>query len=247
MAQYQILRTVRVTIYLRFVVSNNITYTVYALVCPTSGNVRYVGYTKKKLSNRLYYHYNDAKKGIKSHKTNWLNSLPAPALIIPIEEGIPTVEQAVQSEIKWISSYSNLTNSTSGGETSKTYRLDVRKKMSEARIGKMTGKDNPAWGLKRADLTKRNIENNPAKLPGVAERIGKVLKEKYSTQEYKDKFVTTQLTRKIVLQLSMNGELIKEWPSINRARVLGGFGQKEIINCCKGRCKQHKGFIWQYK
>jgi hypothetical protein len=51
---------------------------------------------------------------------------------------------------------------------------------------------------------------------------------------------------KIILQLSSDGKLIKEWVSMQEAGR-NGFSVGAICNCCKNKLKQHKGFIWKYK
>ena len=50
---------------------------------------------------------------------------------------------------------------------------------------------------------------------------------------------------KPVLQFSKSGDLIREWESI-RECGRNGFNVTDIILCCKGRHKTHKGFIWKY-
>jgi hypothetical protein len=51
---------------------------------------------------------------------------------------------------------------------------------------------------------------------------------------------------KKVNQLDKNGVLIKTWDAIVDAGK-GGFEHSNIISCCKGRRKSHKGFIWKYE
>ena len=51
---------------------------------------------------------------------------------------------------------------------------------------------------------------------------------------------------KPVLQLSLSGELIREWPSAKEAER-NGFNQCNICQCCNGKQKTHKGFRWMYK
>ena len=51
---------------------------------------------------------------------------------------------------------------------------------------------------------------------------------------------------KPVLQYDLEGNLIKEWLSAAECGR-NGFHQAHIIDCCKGKYKQHKGFIWKYK
>ena len=51
---------------------------------------------------------------------------------------------------------------------------------------------------------------------------------------------------KPVLQLSLDGELIREYPSIKEAER-NGFNHCNICQCCNGKQKTHKGFRWMYK
>ena len=51
---------------------------------------------------------------------------------------------------------------------------------------------------------------------------------------------------KPVLQLSLTGELIREWPSTAECGR-NGFSSGNISQCCNGKQKTHKGFRWEYK
>ena len=51
---------------------------------------------------------------------------------------------------------------------------------------------------------------------------------------------------KRVLQLSLTGELIKEWESTQECGR-NGFTQPSVVDCCNGKQKTHKGFRWEYK
>ena len=51
---------------------------------------------------------------------------------------------------------------------------------------------------------------------------------------------------KRVLQLSLDGELIREYPSIMECSR-NGFSQGNVCNCCNGKRKTHKGFRFMYK
>ncbi len=52
-------------------------------------------------------------------------------------------------------------------------------------------------------------------------------------------------TSKPIKQLSLDGTLLKIWPSIMEAER-NGFKSGIICNCCKGRHNIHKGFRWEY-
>ena len=50
---------------------------------------------------------------------------------------------------------------------------------------------------------------------------------------------------KRVLQLSLTGELIREWPSTKECGR-NGFIQQRVVDCCNGKQKTHKGFRFMY-
>ena len=50
---------------------------------------------------------------------------------------------------------------------------------------------------------------------------------------------------KKVLQFSLTGEFIREWPSTAECGR-NGFNQRHIVSCCNGKRKSHKGFLWMY-
>ena len=51
---------------------------------------------------------------------------------------------------------------------------------------------------------------------------------------------------KRVLQLSLDGELIREWESTQECGR-NGFSQSAVCNCCNGKRKSAYGYIWRYK
>ena len=51
---------------------------------------------------------------------------------------------------------------------------------------------------------------------------------------------------KRVLQLSLDGELIREWESTQECGR-NGFCQSHVSACCRGERKSHKGFRFMYK
>ena len=50
-----------------------------------------------------------------------------------------------------------------------------------------------------------------------------------------------------ILQLTKDGEFIKEWQSAMEAQRQLGIGHSSICRCCKGRLKSAGGFVWRYK
>ena len=59
------------------------------------------------------------------------------------------------------------------------------------------------------------------------------------------KAMTNGKLSKKVLQLSLTGELIREWES-TRECGRNGFDSGHVAACCRGERKTHKGFRWMY-
>ena len=60
------------------------------------------------------------------------------------------------------------------------------------------------------------------------------------------KAMTNGKLSKKVLQLSLDGEFIREWESTNECGR-NGFDQGNVSRCCNGKLKTHKGFRWEYE
>ena len=68
----------------------------------------------------------------------------------------------------------------------------------------------------------------------------------YATRnERVSKTLTNGKKSKKVLQLSLSGELIREWESTNECGR-NGFNQSAVVKCCRGKLKTHKGFRFMY-
>lgn len=50
---------------------------------------------------------------------------------------------------------------------------------------------------------------------------------------------------KPVYQYTLDGVLVRVWPSVNEAGR-NGFCVSSIVRCCQGKLMQHKGFLWSY-
>lgn len=75
-------------------------------------------------------------------------------------------------------------------------------------------------------------------------------KDDYNDNNVKDlveRYNDSKNTTKAVVQLSLNGEYIKEFFSIQDAILEVGGSDSNLTACCKGRQKTHMGFRWMYK
>lgn len=158
-------------------------------------NPRYVGYTTN-LEKRLKEHLK-GRNYEKSYKSNWIKSLFSKGIkpIIKEIEVVDNLDDALLRESFYIEEYNKeftLTNSTSGGEVSKTFIDDVRNKISnslkeyykhndnwckgkryklseESRLsmlekqGDKSGKNNNFYGKKHSDESKKKISESNRK------------------------------------------------------------------------------------
>lgn len=56
--------------------------------------------------------------------------------------------------------------------------------------------------------------------------------------------INGKLSKK-VLQFSLTGEFIREWPSISECHR-NGFYSSAVCRCCNGKLPHYKGFRWEY-
>ena len=100
---------------------NNTTF-IYALTCPDTGEVRYIGKANNpQLRLKSHISRDNNKRSERSHKSNWIKSLMEsgkyPSMII-LEE--VALSNWIEAEKKWIAHYrlngAKLTNITDGGQ-----------------------------------------------------------------------------------------------------------------------------------
>ena len=52
---------------------------------------------------------------------------------------------------------------------------------------------------------------------------------------------------KQILQFTLNGDFVKEWPSMSEVERQTGFSKSKICLCCSGKRKKAYNYIWKYK
>ena len=127
---------------------------------------------------------------------------------------------------------------------------ETKKKLSKSHKGKKQSEETKKKrseklkGIERSDEIKRKI--------GEAQKGEKNhMYGKHHTEETKKKisenFINRKDQSKPVLQIDKKtNEVIAEFPSMAEVERQFGFSQGHISNCCLGKRKTHKGFIWKY-
>lgn len=169
--------------------------------------------------------YNSLKKhGVNNHCFAMIHTLPA------------DVSQSVMNEYErlYISQYREcgieLLNLTEGGEGSKGYKHtdEARKIMKAKAVGRIAGDKNPNYGKGL------HGKNNP-------------MYGKKRPKELMDKLLKAK--QKAVVQYSLAGEAVAEYPSIAKAARKTGLEISNISSICVRRpeCKTAGGFSWRFK
>lgn len=63
---------------------------------------------------------------------------------------------------------------------------------------------------------------------------------------YKKMIKNHEMVEKTVLQMNLDGKIIKKYKSINNTKLFG-FNPGGVCECCKGKRKTHHGYIWRYE
>lgn len=203
---------------------------IYALICPKTKHIRYVGKSVEPYKRYL----NHLTENSKTHKNNWLKSLndDKPEFMIL---DICNEEDWIFWEQYWISQCKtwgyNLTNMTIGGDGSSGMKLseDHKLRISKSLIGHEVSLET------RSKISKSN--------KGVKKSLTHIenlkLAHKGKAPKTKKRFV-----RKI--EQYENDKLIKIWDSIKEASKYYNVNPSSISHCCAGRKKTIKGYTWKY-
>ena len=126
-----------------------------------------------------------------------------------------------------------------------------RRKISETHMGLQSGEKHPFYGKHHTEETRRKLSNShkgkhhteesKKKMSDAHSGENNPFYGKHHTEEFKKKF------SKIVLQFTLDGEFIREWPSTREIERQLGFDNSAVGRCCLGKQKSAYGYIWRYK
>jgi group I intron endonuclease len=216
--------------------------TIYTLSDPITNEIRYVGKTKNSLTTRMYQHIRDSLyNGTNSYKKAWIKGLILKGMLPIIEELEIVLNHNCwkQSEQYWIAQLKswgfNLTNMTDGGDGNQNQimSLESRIKTSDSLKGRLVSKETRNK-ISKAHLGKKLSEKTKEKIKLC--NLGKKQSEETKAKRYK-----------AVYLVNSNGEIVKEYPSLQHAANAHNCGRGQIANVCRGKTKSACGLIWKYK
>lgn len=113
-------------------------------------------------------------------------------------------------------------------------------------------------GYHHSEETKTKIRNSLTGVKHTPERSAKqsVIKRKqWENPDYRRRMINAHIgknmgennvTSKRVKQLTLDGELIREFSALTEAERILGIDHRMISDCCRGRQKTCKGYKWQF-
>jgi hypothetical protein len=245
---------------------------IYILIDPRDNQIRYLGKTTQQISKRYNTHI--STKGT-SKKANWIKTLKEQNLK-PLIKVIDTVTNDWEFwEEYWISNLKllgfDLLNQTLGGEGQSGYSPseETRKKWSIAFTGRKMSKE---WreriskGISK-EITAYSLSGEfigNYKNAVIAARVHNMIRSHICTcckgnqksagslvfrylGEPFDKFEVERKSKRKILQLDENENVIKEWSSIKEAADFYNVKSPNISRCLRGIRNRFRKCYWKYK
>lgn len=94
--------------------------------------------------------------------------------------------------------------------------------------------------LSKEENIKRVSDKGREARSKAASRTIKMVNDKYRKR-------LDEQRRKGILQYDLQGNLIREWPSMKEASETLGIHNGHICSCCRGKRNKAGGYIWKYK
>lgn len=214
---------------------------IYCITSKTTGK-KYVGKTKRPISTRWAAHCYDAfKRGLNTHFARAIRKYGKDDFVIELLELCSDLSQLSMREIYWIQtqdSYCNGCNSTKGGDGGIGIRWseEARKRQSDARMGMKFSKEH------RANLSKAR-EGKTSWNKGLSSERNPLTGRK-RPQEVCHRISESKC--KPVQQLTMDGQIVKTFPSLQEAALELGIGRQNISKCCNGQRQKTGGYRWRH-
>lgn len=219
-------------------------YTVYKHMTP-SGKV-YIGITgkdvnKRWLNGRGYKRNNHFWNAIK--KYGWEN------ISYEILASNLSREEACEAEKMYICMFQSADQSkgynlTFGGEKGAKHTAESRKKLSDSRKGQRFNVGKPFTEERKRHLREHHADVRGEKNPNFGKKWTKeqiAIRQSHMVYKYGEENPSS----KPILQIDMDGNIVKRWCSIEEASKY--FCRTSIKDCLRGKYKQHRGFQWRYE
>ena len=202
---------------------------IYGLKDPRDSQIKYIGKTVD-IDRRIKEH-NQIHRNKKSKKNSWITHLIRNGMQ-PIMEVLEECEESrwIEREKYWIRYYKelgfDLKNMTLGGESNDGYVFTQEDRLKQSESQKLRHKITPFSMETREKLSKKAKQT----LNGLGNlKLG------------------SKKSQIPIIQKTKDGEIIKEWGSLQKAADELNIEISNISHCLRGRIKTSGGFKWEYK
>ena len=217
--------------------SKKYNYIIYKAVNQSNGDV-YIGATSKSLESRKQDHIERANRGDSGRFQNAISTYGPEAFTWLEVDVASTASELAQKEKEYILKYNskeNGLNSSAGGEIMKTvYQYSIED-------GALVGKYDC---LKDAGNSVGAFKSSISK---AALGVNKTCNGYYWSYSSTFPNHLTDLRRKKVQQLTLDGEFVNEFDSVSEASKQTGFNKTGIAKVCRRERKSSGGYHWEYK
>ena len=202
---------------------------IYALKDPRDYQIKYIGKTVD--IDRRRKEHSQIHRNKKSRKNSWIAHLVKNSMQ-PIMEILEECEESkwIEREKYWIRYYKelgfDLKNMTLGGESNDGYVFTIEDR------------------LKQSESQKLRHKTTPFSI-GTREKLSKKAKETLNGLD--NLKLGSKKSQIPIIQKTKDGEIIKEWESLQQAADELGIERSNISHCLRGRIKTSGGFKWEYQ
>jgi group I intron endonuclease len=129
----------------------------------------------------------------------------------------------------------------------KKHSEETKKKISKANKGKLSGKNNPFYGKTQTKKIIEKMKKSRKYLKGKDNPLyGKPISDDLKRKISMANKGRIRHNRKPIVQEDLNGNIINKFYSIMLASNFTGISRGGICACAKGKTKTAGGFIWKY-
>lgn len=135
-------------------------------------------------------------------------------------------------------------NLTTGGEKGARHTIESRKKLSASKMGKRYNIGVPFTEERKKHLRENHADFRGEKNPSYGR---KWTPEELAIRQAHRTYLRggEHAQARPILQLTLDGELVKRWASISEAAE--EYCKTSIKDCLRGKYKQHRGYLWRYE
>ncbi len=214
-----------------------IMYSLYVLKDPNTLIVRYVGYSKNP-KRRLWEHIRDAKKGVKTHKSNWIKSLidSQQTPLIEVVYNSNDYDDILSKEIELIKELKDngilLTNLTNGGDGQRGRKLDRNHPIINYNLGK-----------KMSDESKIKLSESRKGIVFSDEHRNKLSIKKIGHKRSLESIEKQSLTKSCKIKVLYNDDVFI-FSKKSDAVKFTGVNSKQIDKLIENQKKSKKGYFF---